>query len=107
MAAIIWDKKAECLLDEYVENAFLEYGASTAKKWHIERLSIEWRLERHPISYPPEELLTGRKPLYRRCHLMNRRFKIIYTYDEVEDIVHIVDIWDTKRNPKTLIKRIK
>ena len=38
---------------------------------------------------------------------MNRRFKIIYFYDQVEDIVHIMDIWDTKRNPSALIRRIK
>ena len=38
---------------------------------------------------------------------MSRRFKIIYYYDEVEDIVYIVDIWDTRMNPKTLIRRIK
>ena len=38
---------------------------------------------------------------------MNRRFKIIYYYDEVEDIAHLIDIWDTKMNPKTLIRRIK
>ena len=107
MAAIIWDKKAKLILDEYVENAFLEFGASTAQRWYTERLSIEWRLARQPESYPPEELLAGRKILYRRCHLMNRRFKFIYYYDETEDAVHIVDIWDTKQNPKTLIKRIK
>ena len=39
--------------------------------------------------------------------MMNRRFKIIYYYDEVEDLVHIVDIWDTRMNPQTLAKRIK
>ena len=44
--------------------------------------------------------------LFRRCHLMNHRFKLIYFYDEVEDTVHIMDIWDTKANPKALIKRI-
>ena len=37
---------------------------------------------------------------------MSRRFKIIYYYDESEDVVHIVDIWDTMMNPKALIKRI-
>ena len=41
------------------------------------------------------------------CHIMNRRFKIIYFYDEVKDIVHIMDIWDTKMNPRALIRRIK
>ena len=38
---------------------------------------------------------------------MNRRFKIIYYYDESEDTVHLVDIWDTRMNPKALIRRIK
>lgn len=38
---------------------------------------------------------------------MNRRFKIIYFYDEAEDTVHIMDIWDTKMNPKALVRRIK
>ena len=32
---------------------------------------------------------------------------LTYFYDEVEDTVHIMDIWDTKANPKALIKRIK
>ena len=38
---------------------------------------------------------------------MNTRFKLIFFYDEVENTVHLVDIWDTKRNPKTLIKGFK
>ena len=38
---------------------------------------------------------------------MNRRFKIIYTYDENVDVVHIMDIWDARMNPQTLIRRIK
>ena len=27
---------------------------------------------------------------------MHNRFKIIYYYNETEDIIHIVDIWDTR-----------
>ena len=38
---------------------------------------------------------------------MNRRFKIIYSYDETEDTVYIMDIWDAKMNPKALIRRIR
>ena len=38
---------------------------------------------------------------------MKRRFKIIYFYNQIEDTVHIMDIWDTKRNPSALIRRIK
>ena len=45
--------------------------------------------------------------MFRRCHIMNRLFKIIYYFDEAEDVVLLVDIWDTKMNPNTLIRRIK
>ena len=38
---------------------------------------------------------------------MNRRFKIIYYYDEADNTVHVIDIWDTRRNPSALIRRIK
>jgi hypothetical protein len=39
--------------------------------------------------------------------MMHRRFKLLYFYDETEDTVHIVDIWDTRMKPETLMKRIK
>lgn len=106
MAKIEWEDEAKLMFRQFVKNARVEFGESTSRRWLKERLDIEWRLERYPVSYPQEELLQKKKALYRRCHLMNRRFKFIYYYDEVEDIVHIIDIWDTRMNPKTLIKRI-
>ena len=36
-----------------------------------------------------------------------RNFKIIFYYNETEDTVSIVDIWDSRMNPQTLIKRIR
>lgn len=36
---------------------------------------------------------------------MHRRFKLLYFYDETEDTVHIVDIWDTRMKPETLIMK--
>ena len=29
-------------------------------------------------------------------------FKLVYYYDESLDVVHIVDIWDMRQNPKRL-----
>lgn len=107
MAEIKWHNKAKRAFKEYVEYAYLEFGKSTAKRWYKERKDIEWRLERYPTSYTPEELLQEEAIIYRCCHLMNRRFKIIYSYDEQNDVVTILDIWDTRMNPKTLIQRIK
>lgn len=107
MAKIIWRKRPLQLLDYYIGNACEEYGRSTALKWAEEVAIMEQRLVKYPSSYTPESLLLGKDKVFRRCHIMNRRFKIIYTYDEINDIVHIMDIWDTKMNPKTLIRRIK
>ena len=107
MAKIDWSDEAKQAFKSYVKNARIEFGEKTAKRWISERKDIEWRLERFPESYPLEELLSGRFLLYRRCHLMSKRFKFIYYYDEIEDTVHIVRIWDTRMNDKALIRSIK
>ena len=107
MAKIEWTDEAKSEFRTYIINTRSEFGESTAKRWQKERKEIEWCLVRFPTSFTPEKLLQGKKHLYRGCHLMSRRFKIIYYYDEAEDIAHIVDIWDTMMNPKALIRRIK
>ena len=107
MAKITWEDEPKLLLGQFIEYAALEYGKSTVLRWAKEVQSFENRVKSFPEAYPLEELLLGRSPLFRRRHLMNRRFKILYYYDEAEDVVHIVDIWDTKRNPSALIRRIK
>ena len=107
MAKIAWRKRALQLLDAYIGNASEEFGQSTALKWAEEIGSFEDRVRCYPLSYPPESLLRCKEKAYRRCHIMNRRFKIVYFYDEVKDAVIVMDIWDTRMNPKTLISRIK
>ena len=107
MAKIDWTVKFLTQLDANIGYASSEFGRSTAIKWAEEISAFEKRVKVYPTSYAPESILRGKKELYRCCHLMNRRFKIIYYYDEVEDIVHLIDIWDTRMNPKALIRRIK
>lgn len=107
MAIIEWKPKTWQLYNDLLENARLEFGEKTARHWEAEIVQFYERLKTFPTSYTPEQLLQGKKHLYRGCHIMSRRFKIIYYYDEAEDIAHIVDIWDTMMNPKALIRRIK
>ena len=106
MAKINWTTEFEEQLGYYIGNARMEYGRSTAKRWAKEIAAIERRLIDYPTSYALESLLLGRTEMYRQCLLMSRRFKLIYYYDEIEDIVHLIDIWDTRMDPKTLIRRI-
>lgn len=107
MAKIKWTEVFIQQLDYYIGNASIEFGRSTANRWAKEIAAIEQKLKVYPTSYTPESLLLGREAIYRRCHIMHRRFKIIYYYDKAEDTVHFVDIWDTRMNPKALIQRIK
>ena len=67
-------------------------------------MRIEHQLELFPESYTPESLLNDRRLRYRSCHIM-RRFKLVYYYAKSSDIVHVVDIWDSKMSPEHLIKR--
>ena len=106
MAQVKWTAKADRLFDKYVFNAFLEYGRKTSQNWMQERIAFADRVAKHPESYTPEPFLADRKHLYRSCHIM-RRFKIVYYYAKSSDVVHIVDIWDTKMSPENLKQRIK
>ena len=105
MAQVKWTIKADRLFDKYVFNAFLKYGTKTSKKWMQERIEFANRVAKHPESYTPEPFLSERKHVYRSCHIM-QRFKIVYYYANSSDIVHVVDIWDTKMNPENLKQRI-
>ena len=105
MAQVKWTDEADALFDKYIMNAFVEYGRKTSMSWLNERIKMVDRLVNHPTSYPPEELLSDRDICFRSHQIMGR-FKFVHYYDEETDTVFIVDIWDMKMNPKTLIKRI-
>ena len=67
---------------------------------------IQKRLENFPCMGYREPLLEGHNPTYRACHI-NNRFKIIYWYNEADDVVVIEYIWDTHRAPQKLREKIK
>ena len=106
MAKIKWTKKAGRIFFGRVEEAYVKFGLTTAKKWQQERIKIEHHLELYPESYTPEALLADRKRRYRSCHIM-KRFKFVYYYAKTSDTVNVVDIWDTRQAPETLRKRIQ
>ena len=107
MAVVKWNISAYNVFNEYVEFARLDYGKKTANRWLSEAEEIYNRLQKFPESYSPEPLLRDRNLLFRSCRMMGGRFRLIYYYNPSTDIARIVDIWDTRMNPETLIKRIK
>lgn len=80
MAKVIWNKQAE----------------------------TEWRkrLLKHPKAGIREPLLRNRRKVYRYFHLIGP-LKLLYYYLESSDTIRITDIWDSRREPKKLVKRIR
>ena len=105
MAQVRWQKRAEKELYRYLVKGFLEFGETTANKFADRASYLSKELGKFPEIGFPEPLLRGRRKLYRAYHI-NKRFKLIYFYDADSDIVHIADIWDTRREPSNLAKRI-
>ena len=106
MSQIRWHKRALRELDEKLEYAREMFGSATVKRWIKELKETEKRLSMMPEAFTPEPLLKDCRRTYRMCQLMNRRFKLIYTYCQSSDTVSIVDIWDSRMNPDTLKKRV-
>jgi len=106
MAQVKWQKRAENELFRYLVKGVLEFGETTANNFAAKVSTINKDLERFPEIGYPEPLLKDRKKLYRARHIIGR-FKLIYYYNDRTDTVHVADIWDTRREPAKLTKRIK
>lgn len=106
MATIKWTDSAKAVRKELYMRGVNEYGTFTALKMARKIESLTDALSLFPGMGFREPLLEERDPTYRAC-LVNKRFKMIYWYDEANNMVVIEDIWDTRRAPQNLIKKIK
>lgn len=80
------------------------FGASSAKEFTDSvKIRISWIAE-NPLVGRCEPLLSNRKIEYR-CLIVSKHNKVIYYTGG--STIHIVDLWDMRRDPKTLINRVK
>lgn len=101
-----WTKRAANKYERIVSYICLEFGKKAAYDF-IE--SIEYwdqKIARFPYIGAPEPLLSDRKNFSYRSHIVSRHNKFIYTINDNEEVT-IVDIWDMRRHPDNLSKRIK
>ncbi|MCD8182100.1 MAG: type II toxin-antitoxin system RelE/ParE family toxin [Bacteroides sp.] len=82
------------------------FGERIAAKfyWQVKRDSI--LLATHPHLGAVEPLLENRRRAYR-SFVVHEHFKLVYYIDEKQQILYIVALWDTRREPSTLAKQIK
>ena len=90
--------------DKCVDYALLEFVRKTAKKWIDSLIGITHQLRLMPERYPfMPELQKWRK--YRGAIIM-KNFKIIYFYNEEQDILWL-DLWDMRPDPRKLTLRAR
>ena len=106
MATVVWTFAAQITKCSFYIRGRMEFGIIVANKTDSIIEEIEDDLARWPKIGFPEPLLKGAPHFYRSRHI-NKRYKLIYRYDEENDTVYIEDIWDTRRSPENLIKRLK
>ena len=83
-----------------------EFGVTSVNRFNKELDDIKHRLTLHPLSSPREPLL---KRFHRPYHsaIIKENWKIIYRYDEANDLVIFVDLWDMRRSPRFLLRQFK
>ena len=83
-----------------------EFGVTSVNRFNKELDDIKHCLMLHPLSSPREPLL---KRFHRPYHsaIIKENWKIIYRYDEANDLVIFVDLWDMRRSPRYLIRQFK
>ena len=106
MAKIIWNKQAQQAWREKMLYGFSEFGQTTAVSFVHKTRQIADKLSKHPNCGFIEPLLSMKKKNYRACYIVGP-IKIIYYYVESSDTVRIADVWDSRREPKKLAKRIR
>ena len=101
-----WFAKAQLHWDEQLMYCAETFGKNTA----LESIqTVEEKIERickYPESGTPEPLLKDEKHLYRFVHIQ-QRIKLIYRYDEHQQVIYIVDVWNTRMAPQHLIERMR
>lgn len=85
---------------EYIE---YEFGLQVAEGFESQTVQKEELLLKNPELGHPEQLLIDKKIQYRSL-IFTRHNKMIY-YIKADEI-RISDIWDMRRNPEILAKRI-
>ncbi len=93
-------------LRDMVVYTLAEFGATSVKRFNKELDDIKHHLMLHPLSSPREPML---KRFHRPYHsaIIKENWKIIYRYDEANDLVIFVDLWDMRRSPRYLIRQFK
>lgn len=106
MATIKWDSQARNSRKKILEYGATMWGKAAAQRMYRRIKEHTALLAVSPYLGPQEPLLQNRFPAYRSL-VIHEHYKLIYKYIESKDMVWIVDIWDTRREPNFLADSLK
>ena len=101
-----WHTKAQEHWEEQLEYCAETFGVKVALdcvKTAEEKIE---RICKFPESGTLEPLLKDEEFTYRFVHIQ-KRIKLIYRFDERQQTIFIVDVWNTKMLPQHLLDRMK
>ena len=101
-----WSKRAETELAKCAKYCVLTFGKKIAHKFVDSINHHAQLLSNNPHLGATERLLTDRKREYRSI-VVHEYFKLIYFHNEKKSIIYIVDLWDTRREPRKLSQRVR
>lgn len=99
-------KKAQIELVKIVDYGSMQLGERVAMNYYSKMKRHILQLIDNPNIGSPEPLLEGKKYLYR-SRIIADHHKAIYRIDTHRDVIVIVDIWDMRREPKSLVRRLR
>jgi len=106
MAEVIWNKQAEQEWRKKMLYGLSEFGETTALNFVQRTNYIIEIISKYPKAGIREPLLRNRRNVYRYFHIVGS-LKLLYYYVEKTDTVRISDVWDSRREPTNLKKRIR
>ena len=93
---VVWYPEAAKRLRQVVSYIQTEYGSKSCTKFLKEAYRTERLLARNPYLGSVEPFLAD-APVPYKSIVVNRLNKIVYWINE--DVIEIVDFWDTRREP--------
>ena len=97
----VWSERAKKSLHIIEDYILREFGDKKRNEFMSEAEKVAIQLESFPTMGKEEPLLAHRKKLYR-SYVITHLSKMIYHVDEKRELVVISDVWDTRREPKTV-----
>lgn len=97
---VYWTQFAEDKLSDIFEYYKFYAGFKVAKDLTDGIVDASFEIEKNPYGYQREELLKDRVQEYRYAVFKN--YKIIFWIDEVNKMILVSHVFDTRRNPKKL-----